>query len=231
MSKLFLISEEEKNRILNLHETAKKNLYLLEQSTEYTVKQGDGFFTSMFNKVKNAVSEIQDFFSLPLHIRAFMKFTTLNKKPFTLNDLNKAEQLALRQMLVYAEEKGMIKNGQIVNFYGIANSLNNGSEQINFKDNTLGIDQGNVKSQYTRIAITLGNAAVTKSGSNYIIKDTYDFNNFINNPEKYTLDETPKTIADALKKMGSGNYAQGVEELASYYQKLGYKGYPVEIVL
>jgi hypothetical protein len=39
MSKLFLISEEEKNRILNLHETATKNLYLLEQTiTNYDSK-------------------------------------------------------------------------------------------------------------------------------------------------------------------------------------------------
>ena len=195
-------------------------------------KQGDGFFTSMVKKVRTAVGEIQDFFALPLHIRAFMKFTGLNRKPFTLNDLTKDEQLAIKQMLAYAEKKGMIKNGKIVNFYGIANALNSGSEQINFKDKkSLGLDQGNIKSQYTRVAMTLGNAAVSKSGSNYVIKDTYDFNNFINNPEKYTLAETPKTVANALKNIGTGNYVQGVEELASYYQKLGYPGYPVDIVV
>jgi hypothetical protein len=202
------------------------------KNTKPQPKQGDGFFTSMVNKVKNAVSEVQDFFALPLHIRAFMKFTGLNKKPFTLNDLTKDEQLAIKQMLSYAEKKGMIKNGKIVNFYGIANALNNGSEQINFKDKkSLGLDQGNIKSQYTRVAMTLGNAAVSKSGSNYVIKDTYDFNNFINNPEKYTLAQTPTTVANALKNIGTGNYVQGVEELASYYQKLGYPGYPVDIVV
>ena len=194
--------------------------------------QGDGFFTSMVKKVKNAVSEIEDFFALPLHIRAFMKFTGLNKKPFTLNDLTKDEQSAIKQMLSYAEKKGMIKNGKIVNFYDIANALNNETEKIDFKDKkSLGFGQGNIKSQYTRVAMTLGNAVVSKSGSNYIIKDTYDFNNFINNPEKYTLAETPKTVANALKNIGTGNYVQGVEELASYYQKLGYSGYPVDIAV
>ena len=200
--------------------------------TQSKPTQGDGFFTSMVKKVKNAVSEIEDFFALPLHIRAFMKFTGLNRKPFTLNDLTKDEQAAIKQMLSYAEKKGMIKNGKIVNFYGIANALNDGTEKIDFKDKkSLGLDQGNIKSQYTRVAMTLGNATVSKSGNNYIIKDTYDFNNFINNPEKYTLAETPKTVANALKNIGTGNYVQGVEELASYYQKLGYPGYPVDIMV
>jgi len=40
MSKLFLISEEEKFRILNLHESATKRQYLSEQEV-YTVQQGD----------------------------------------------------------------------------------------------------------------------------------------------------------------------------------------------
>lgn len=40
MSKLFLISEEEKGRILGLHESATKRQYLNEQST-YTVQAGD----------------------------------------------------------------------------------------------------------------------------------------------------------------------------------------------
>ena len=85
-----------------------------------------------------------------------MKFTGLNKKPFTLNDLTKDEQSAIKQMLSYAEKKGMIKNGKIVNFYDIANALNNGTEKIDFKDKkSLGLGQGNIKSQYTRVAMTL----------------------------------------------------------------------------
>ena len=51
------------------------------------------------------------------------------------------------------------------------------------------------------------------------------------NPEKYTLDQTPETLRTAFKKMGSGNWVQGVEELASYYQKLGYGEYQVDIEL
>ena len=77
--------------------------------------------------------------------------------------------------------------------------------------------------------MTIGNAVVNKTGDKYTVKDIYDFNNYANNPQKYTLDQTPKTVTDAVKKISNGNYVQGIEELASYYQKLGYSGYPVEL--
>ena len=60
MSKLFLISEDEKNRILNLHETATKNLYLKEESTEsteYTIKQGDSL-SKIATKYGSTVKDI-----------------------------------------------------------------------------------------------------------------------------------------------------------------------------
>jgi hypothetical protein len=51
MKNLFIINEEEKNRILNLHETATKNLYLSEQiitnfdsKYDYKKESGDYFF-------------------------------------------------------------------------------------------------------------------------------------------------------------------------------------------
>ena len=147
----------------------------------------------------------------------------------TINDLTSTEREALKQMVDYAQKKGMIRNGKTVNFYGIANSLNDGSEKIDFKDKTLGVNQTDLKSEYTKIAMTIGNAVVNKTGDKYTVKDIYDFNNYANNPQKYTLDQTPKTVTDAVKKISNGNYVQGIEELASYYQKLGYSGYPVEL--
>jgi hypothetical protein len=76
----------------------------------------------------------------------------------------------------------------MVDFYSIANSMNKGGgEQINFKDKEkLGLNQTDVKSNYTRIALTIGNAMVVKNGNMYKITDTYDFNNYAQNPEKYT---------------------------------------------
>jgi len=189
-------------------------------------KEEDGFFTSLVNKAKNFVIDSQ---IIPLHIRAFMNFLRLRKSPLTINDLTSTERGALKQMVDYAQKKGLIRNGKTVNFYGIANDLNDGSEKFDFKDKTLGVNQTDIKSEYTKVAMTLGNAVVNKTGDKYIVKDIYDFNNYANNPEQYTLEQTPKTIGDAVKKLGNGNYVQGLEQLASYYQKLGYPGYPVDL--
>jgi hypothetical protein len=188
-------------------------------------KEEDGFFTSLVNKAKNFVIDSQ---IIPLHIRAFMNFLRLRKSPLTINDLTSTERGALKQMVDYAQKKGLIRNGKTVNFYEIANDLNDGSEKFDFKDKTLGVNQTDIKSEYTKVAMTLGNAVVNKTGDKYIVKDIYDFNNYANNPEQYTLEQTPKTIGDAVKKLGNGNYVQGLEQLASYYQKFGYSGFPVE---
>jgi len=176
--------------------------------------------------VTNVVS-----FAVPIHYRIFYDFLSLRKVPFTLTDMSNEEQQALRQMIQYGFKQGF-KNGGTMNFYDIANKLNDGSEQINFKNKeNLGLNQFNLKSEYTKISMTLGNATVTKKGNIYNVTDIYDFNNYKNNPEKYTLKEVPSTVKDSIKKMASGNLVQGVEQMASYYQKLGYTGIPVNIDL
>ena len=132
-------------------------------------------------------------------------------------------------MIQYGLKHGY-KIGKNFNFYDISDKLNAGSEKFDFKNKeNLGLNQFNLKSEYTKISMTLGNATVTKSGNNYVVKDIYDFNNYKNNPEKYTLKEVPNTVKDSIKKVASGNLVQGVEQMASYYQKLGYEGFPVNI--
>ncbi len=176
--------------------------------------------------VTNAVS-----FVVPIHYRIFYDFLSLRKKPFTVTDMSTEEQQALKQMIQYGYKKGF-KNGSYMDFYNIANKLNVGGEKIDFKNKeNLGLDQTNLKNEYTKLAMTLGNAKVTKNGNMYNVTDIYDFNNYQNNPEKYTLKEIPSTVKDSIKKIAVGNEIQGLEQLASYYQKLGYKGIPVDIEL
>lgn len=203
-----------------------------QQPTQQTQQpqQSEGAFTKVVNFFKSAANKIGNAFSLPIHVRAFKDFATFRKKPFTISDMTQNEKVALSQMVDYAFKNKKFKGG-MVNFYEIANALNKGGgDQINFKDKkTLGLNQSGVKSDYTKIALTIGNARVTKTGNGYKVSDLYDFNNYANNPEKYTWDQTPDTLKDSFAKIGSGNYVQGVEQLASYYQKWGYKGFSVDI--
>ena len=188
--------------------------------------------SKFWDKLKTGYNEIVDNFEIfPVHVRAFSDFVIRRSSPFTEKQLTTKEIEALTAMVKYKEKSGL-KSGQIVDFYTIANKLNNGSEQIDFRDKkSLGIDQGDIKSLYTRLAMTIGNAKVTKVGTSYKVEDIYDFNNYARNPEKYTLDKMPETMKAAFHKIGTGNFVQGVEELASYNQKLGYSGYKIEINL
>jgi hypothetical protein len=79
------------------------------------------------------------------------------------------------------------------------------------------------------IGYVLGNAQVKDMGNYYSVTDIYDFNNYKNHPENYTLEKTPSTVKNAVLKLWNGNYVQGLEELSSYYQKFGYEGIPVSL--
>jgi len=201
-----------------------------ESGTGKTPQEEKSLFDRISSGIKQFVTNAVSFV-VPIHYRIFYDFLSLRKKPFVATDMSNEEQQALRQMIQYGFKQGF-KNGGTMNFYDIANKLNDGSEQINFKNKeNLGLNQFNIKSEYTKISMTLGNATVTKKGNIYNVTDIYDFNNYKNNPEKYTLKEVPSTVKDSIKKMASGNLLQGVEQMASYYQKLGYTGIPVNIDL
>lgn len=168
-----------------------------------------------------------------IHGKALKSFLTLRDATFTANDMKPSERKALKDMVNFAfkNPKKYVK-GKNVNFYAVANDMNKGEEQIDFKDREkLGLNQTGLKSEYTKLAMTLGNAQVTQTDGSYTVSDIYDFNNYRNSPQDYTLANTPSTVSKALKNIGSGNYVQGIEKLASYYHKLGYDGYKVKIVL
>lgn len=152
------------------------------------------------------------------HYRIFTDFLRLRKEPITTADFTSDELKTMMNLIKKSNPGSESKN---VNFPALA--------EIDFKkiksgaETQIGVD--NKKS----IAYVLGNAQVADKGNYYKVTDIYDFNNYQNNPENYTLDKVPSTVSNAFKKLFSGNLVQGVEEIASYYQKLGYKGIPVSI--
>jgi len=150
------------------------------------------------------------------HFRIFSDFLSLRKSPITTNDFTSEE---LKTILT------IIKNSKV----------GTQPKNVNFSAN---IDWSKVKSGEASqlnpdikdaIAYTLGNSQVQDMGKYYKLTDIYDFNNYYTHPENYTLSQLPNTLGTAFKKVFSKNYAQGIEELASYYQKLGYEGIPVSL--
>jgi hypothetical protein len=150
------------------------------------------------------------------HFRIFSDFLSLRKSPITTNDFTSEE---LKTIL------SIIKNSKV----------GTQPKNVNFSAD---IDWSKVKSgeasqlnpdMKNAIAYTLGNSQVQDMGKYYKLTDIYDFNNYYTHPENYTLSQLPNTLGTAFKKVFSKNYVQGIEELASYYQKLGYKGIPVSL--
>ena len=158
--------------------------------------------------------------SIKPHYRIFSEFLRTRKDPLTSSDFTKEELKSMKNLILKSNTK-IGSSPTNIDFPKVAGikygKLKTGEE----KQTDLGMDKS--------VSYVLGNASVSDKGNYYEISDIYDFNNYYNNPEKYSLANAPETISTAIKKLFDGNLVQGVEELASYYQKLGYKGIPVRI--
>jgi len=213
-----------------------------------TAKLNADIGTQQFLDWQKGIVGITKDSSTQLHIRMFEDFMLLRSKVFTTKDLTKEEIKVMLTLINFQVQRKQFKNNQSFSFYEASNKylstqqpLNNpngkGVEQIKFKAPSLGIDQMDVKNKSTDIALSLGNAYVKDDGSNFIISDQYDFNNYYNHPENYTFKTFPITFINGIKKIiipdqnGNRNYVQGIEEIVSIIQKGGYKGYPVNIVI
>ena len=159
---------------------------------------------------------------LPPHIRAFLSFLGGQTYPMKASFF-KPEELKLianRVNSYFPSDSKCRKNKKCyVSFYKDTDfsKIKRGEEKV--------INPELAKA----IGLTIGNGQVIDNGSSYIVKDIYDFNNFKNNPSAYSLENVGSTVKNALSKITCGNYLQGIEEIASYKQALGYKGIPVEI--
>jgi hypothetical protein len=150
------------------------------------------------------------------HIRVFTDFLTIRKSPITTKDFTSEE---LKTILSFIKNSKVGKNPKNINF----------TADVDWSKIKSG-EESQLKPDIQKsIGYTLGNARVQDMGNYYKVTDIYDFNNYYNNPDKYTLSQLPNTVGTSFKKLFSGNLVQGVEELASYYHKLGYKGIPVSL--
>jgi hypothetical protein len=171
-----------------------------------------------------------------VHGRAFKEFLTLRKADFTQNELKQDEKDALKIMVEKAlsNPKKYTSKGS-TNFYEVANDLNKETKQtdkLNFGDKkTFGLDQKNVKSIYTKLSLTIGNARISETEDGYIVKDDYDFNQYKERPQDYKLSNFPKKSKEIINYIGNGNYLKAFEEVGNYYEALGYPGFKILIKL
>jgi len=171
-----------------------------------------------------------------VHGRAFKEFLTLRKADFTQKDLKQDEKDALKIMVEKAlsNPKKYTSEGS-TSFYEVANDLNKETDQkdrLNFGDKkSFGLDQKNVKSIYTKLSLTIGNARISETEDGYIVKDDYDFNQYKERPQDYKLSNFPKKSKEIINYIGNGNYLKGFEEVGNYYEALGYPGFKILIKL
>lgn len=193
-------------------------------TTTPTTNNDGSFFDRTIKKLKNLIrpSRIGLLTNLPVHWRAFMDFLYNRTTPIDSSFFTQDEMKVITDKVENAfktDRKCKRSKSCNVSFYDDTDfsKIKTGEEKV--------MNVGLAKA----IGLTIGNGQVTDNGNSYIVKDIYDFNNFKNNPEAYTYEKAPETIKAALKKVYSGNFVQGIEELASYKHKMGYKGIPVEI--
>jgi hypothetical protein len=192
---------------------------------------------SWFDKAKNfclspvkRMEEFKDFIDsktvllnpLPPHIRAFLSFLGGQTYPMKASFFKPEElQIISNKVNSYFPSDSKCKRDKKCNvsFYEDTDwsKVKKGEEKV-----------VNPKLEKA-IGLTIGNGQVIDNGNSYIVKDIYDFNNYENNPSAYSLENVGSTVKNALSKITCGNYVQGIEEIASYKQALGYKGIPVEI--
>jgi peptidoglycan hydrolase-like protein with peptidoglycan-binding domain len=150
------------------------------------------------------------------HLRIYTDFLRTRTSPITTNDFTSEE---LKTILNFIKNSKVGNQSKNVDF----------SSAINFSNVKSGKESQIKPDMQKAIGYVLGNAQVKDMGNYYSVTDIYDFNNYKNHPENYTLEKTPSTVKNAVLKLWNGNYVQGLEELSSYYQKFGYEGIPVSL--
>lgn len=204
--------------------------------------------SSTWSKVKKAIlystligsmfaggAKINQMVQRDIHAKGFYEFATLRSKTFTENEMSKGDMNALRQMIEFGmkNKKAFTRGDNSFDFVSISNAMNKkqgDKDQVDFSNKKdFGGGHIGAKSPYTKVALLLGNAKVTKTEDGYVVNDKYDFNQYRDNPQAYSLANFPKKSTEIIKYFGNGNVIKGFEEIGNYYHALGYDGYKVQI--
>jgi hypothetical protein len=250
MSKLLNISNEEKQRILTLHEHANKEQNLKSRFSEqmdsrmpgqietFGYKQGDP------STIKPAVKQQKEFLSqlskisklsLPLHLRALLEYLLGRETPFTESELTTNEKEFLKSVAIPNASKGLTYPlWKAVGAGDLPTALSAGGSQKE-KERLSKSGQGNMVTpelagqfMYTLGEISPPNIKVGPNKETVTVFDRYDMN-----IRDKSTNELIKSLTDQIYNFveGDATLYSVIRNLMTFRELSGYKGFPIKFTV
>ena len=250
MSKLLNISNEEKQRILTLHEHANKEQNLKSRFSEqmdsrmpgqietFGYKQGDP------STIKPAVKQQKEFLSqlskisklsLPLHLRALLEYLLGRETPFTESELTTNEKEFLKSVAIPNASKGLTYPlWKAVGAGDLPTALSAGGSQKE-KERLSKSGQGNMVTpelagqfMYTLGEISPPNIKVGPNKETVTVFDRYDMN-----IRDKSTNELIKSLTDQIYNFveGGATLYSVIRNLMTFRELSGYKGFPIKFTV
>lgn len=250
MSKLLNISNEEKQRILTLHEHANKEQNLKSRFSEqmdsrmpgqietFGYKQGDP------STIKPAVKQQKEFLSqlskisklsLPLHLRALLEYLLGRETPFTESELTTDEKEFLKSVAIPNASKGLTYPlWKAVGAGDLPTALSAGGSQKE-KERLSKSGQGNMVTpelagqfMYTLGEISPPNIKVGPNKETVTVFDRYDMN-----IRDKSTNELIKSLTDQIYNLvkGDATLYSVIRNLMTFRELSGYKGFPIKFTV
>jgi hypothetical protein len=250
MSKLLNISNEEKQRILTLHEHANKEQNLKSRFSEqmdsrmpgqietFGYKQGDP------STIKPAVKQQKEFLSqlskisklsLPLHLRALLEYLLGRETPFTESELTTNEKEFLKSVAIPNASKGLTYPlWKAVGAGDLPTALSAGGSQKE-KERLSKSGQGNMVTpelagqfMYTLGEISPPNIKVGPNKKTVTVFDRYDMN-----IRDKSTNELIKSLTDQIYNFveGDATLYSVIRNLMTFRELSGYKGFPIKFTV
>jgi hypothetical protein len=250
MSKLLNISNEEKQRILTLHEHANKEQNLKSRFSEqmdsrmpgqietFGYKQGDP------STIKPAVKQQKEFLSqlskisklsLPLHLRALLEYLLGRETPFTESELTTDEKEFLKSVAIPNASKGLTYPlWKAVGAGDLPTALSAGGSQKE-KERLSKSGQGNMVTpelagqfMYTLGEISPPNIKVGPNKETVTVFDRYDMN-----IRDKSTNELIKSLTDQIYNFvkGDATLYSVIRNLMTFRELSGYKGFPIKFTV
>ena len=197
---------------------------------------------SILSRVQNKIrNTFQPLIGIPLHLKSMTDFISLRDDPMTEKELSKKDLELLSQFLTWRQVVGgrgdrkdfNLNYGDYKEFMKAQGDHENVHSWLDPKS------MGKLNKIMTKVwptnrvnhlQLSFGQAKVVDRGDHYELIDTYNFNKVDMMPEKYkSWKNLPSSVWDDIGAVFGGKPTEGVENILSWAQKAGYKGFPVRL--